>query len=145
MNLITEIRDSWGWAGINPTEIVDENDFGNLIVRDENGCYWRICNEEVFCVGIAQDHDQLDTLFQKQEFLADWKMVALVDQARKTVGALTEERKYCLVIPSVLGGEYGGSNIKSAPLVEMIRFSGDLGKQIRDLPDGAKIQLNVID
>jgi hypothetical protein len=45
----------------------------------------------------------------------------------------------------VLGGEYIISNIKTAPLIELIRFSGDLANQIKDLPDGAQIQLKVID
>ena len=40
---------------------------------------------------------------------------------------------------------YDTSNIKSVPLVELVRFSGDLGKQIRDLPDGAQIKLNIVD
>jgi len=44
----------------------------------------------------------------------------------------------------VLGGEYGGSNVKVAPVLEIIRFSGDLGKQIEELPDGAQIELKVV-
>jgi hypothetical protein len=49
------------------------------------------------------------------------------------------------VIPGVLSGSYEVSNIKSAPLAELVRFSGDLGRQIRDLPDGADIELKVVD
>jgi len=41
-------------------------------------------------------------------------------------------------------GEYSGSNVKVAPLLEIIRFSGDLGKQIKELPDGAQIELRVV-
>ena len=43
-----------------------------------------------------------------------------------------------------LGGEYGGENVKVAPLVEIIRFSGDVGKQIEELPDGAQVHLKVV-
>ncbi len=49
-----------------------------------------------------------------------------------------------MVIPGVLGGEYGGSNFKMAPLLEIIRFSGDLGKKIEELPDGSQIELKVV-
>ena len=41
--------------------------------------------------------------------------------------------------------EYSGSNIKTAPFVEIIRLSGDLGQQIKDLPDGAEVKLKGID
>lgn len=36
MSLVEEIRQSWGWVGIEPVEVVGENDFGNLIVKDED-------------------------------------------------------------------------------------------------------------
>ena len=42
MNILDEIRTSWGWIGINPEEVIDENDFGNLIVKDTSGKVWRI-------------------------------------------------------------------------------------------------------
>ncbi len=145
MDLITEIRDAWGWVGIDPIEVVGENDFGNLIIRDRAEEYWRLCPEDVYCKVIAKDRAELDKLSQDQEFLADWYMSALVEAATASIGSLTEGRKYCLVIPGVLGGAYDASNIKSVPLAELIRFSGDLGKQIHDLPDGEQIQLKVID
>jgi hypothetical protein len=145
MDLISEIRDAWGWVGIDPQAIVGENDFGNLIIEDTDGKYWRICPEDVYCRIVANNRDELDKLSQDQDFLADWYMTALVDQAKESVGPLTDGRKYCLVIPGVLGGAYDSSNIKSVPLVELIRLSGDIGQQIRDLPDGAKIKLKVVD
>jgi len=72
-------------------------------------------------------------------------MQALVEKAQEHLGPLTEGRKYCLVTPGVLGGEYAISNIKTVPLIELIRFSGDLANQIKDLPDGAQVQLKVVD
>ena len=55
MNLLDDVRSAWGWTGIKPVELIDENDFGNLILKDVH----------------ARD----------QEFLADWHMGALVGQA----------------------------------------------------------------
>ena len=37
MELIKHIRSAWGWSGIEPSEIVGENEFGNLMVRDTAG------------------------------------------------------------------------------------------------------------
>lgn len=145
MDLICEIREAWGWVGIDPLEVVSENNFGNLIVRDSDSKYWRICPEDVYCKVVANSRDELDHLSRDQEFLADWHMTELVEQARVHVGPLTDGRKYCLVIPGALGGAYDVSNIKTAPLVELIRLSGDIGRQIRDMPDGAEIELKVVD
>lgn len=145
MSLIDEIKSSWGWVGIEPEEIVGENDFGNLMIRDRDGRYWRLCPEDVYCGVVAENREELNALSRDQEFLADWYMAALVTQARQTFGPLPEGRKYHLVIPGALGGEYAISNIKTAPFVELIRFSGDIGRQIKDLPEGVQVELKVVD
>ena len=145
MNIIKEIKESWGWVGIQPEEVVGENDFGNLMIKDIEGRYWRLCPEEVYCEIIAQNREKLDKLSSDQEFLEDWYMHALVGIAKEHLGPLTDGRKYCLAIPSVMGGEYDISNIKTVPLIELVRFSGDIANQIKDLPDGAQVQLKVVD
>ena len=46
MNILKEVQNAWGWTGIKPLELVDENDFGNLIIKDVRGQYWRLCPED---------------------------------------------------------------------------------------------------
>lgn len=145
MSILDEIKQSWGWVGIDPEEVVGENDFGNLMVRDVHGKYWRLCPEDVYCEVVADNREELDALSIDQEFLEDWYMKTLVEVVKDKYGPLEEGRKYCLVTPGILGGEYGISNIRTAPLVEIIRFSGMLGDQIKDLPEGAQIELKVVD
>lgn len=87
----------------------------------------------------------LDALSQSQEFLEDWNMISLVAAANDQLGALRPGYKYCLKIPGVLGGEYGGSNLATAPLRDIIAFSGHVAKEIQGLPDGAQIRLRVME
>ena len=145
MNIINEIIASWGWVGVKPTEIVAENEFGNLILKDAEDKFWRLCPEDVYCEVVAESIDDYNKLINDDEFLHDWNMTVMVNEATEILGTLKEGYKYCMVIPGVLNGEYNGTNFKTAPLVEIIRLSGDLGKQIKDLPDGAEIKLKVID
>jgi hypothetical protein len=145
MNLINEIRKSWGWTGIEPVAVVGENDFGNLIVEDADGRYWRLCPEDCYCDVIAANRTELDRLSADQNFLHDWSMKALVSLASTKCGPLTEGRKYCLKIPGVLGGAYGIENLATAPQAELVRISGDIARQIKDLPDGAQIRLKAVD
>jgi hypothetical protein len=86
MNLIDAIRAAWGWTGIEPQEIVGDNDFGNLIVKDVQGRYWRICPEDCYCRVVAHDRAELDRLSADQGFLRDWHMSSLVDQAYAKLG-----------------------------------------------------------
>ena len=144
MNILNEVKDAWGWIGIDPVEVVTENDFGNLIPKDSNHQFWRLCPEDVYCDVIAKSIEEYNELIQNDEFMDDWFMAAMVDEAKKSLGELEVGSKYHLVIPGILDGEYGGSNIKTAPLAELIKYSGDLGKKIKDLPDGAKIDFKAM-
>jgi hypothetical protein len=47
--MVETIRDAWSWVGLNPAEIIFTNLFGNLIVKDAAGIFWRICPEELTC------------------------------------------------------------------------------------------------
>ena len=131
--------------GIDPVEVVGENDFGNLMIKDTEGKFWRLCPEELYCKIVADDSAALKTLSNNQDFLKDWYMSALVELAKASLGPLGPGRKYCLAIPGVLGGRYDASNIKSVSVIELIGFSGDVAEQICDLPDGQTIELRVIE
>ena len=145
MNIINEIIESWGWVGIKPTEIVAENEFANLILKDADNKFWRLCPEDVYCEVVAESIDDYNKLINEDEFLNDWNMTVMVNEATEMLGSLKEGYKYYLAIPGILNGEYKGTNIKTAPFVEIIKLSGNLGKQIKDLPEGAEVKLEVID
>lgn len=145
MNIISEIIKSWGWVGVNPTEIVAENEFGNLILKDADDKFWRLCPEDVYCEVVAESIDDYNELINDNDFLNDWNMTIMVNEAIEMLGELKEGYKYYMVVPGVLNGEYSGTNIQTAPFIDIIRISGNLGKQIKDLPDGAEVKLEVID
>ena len=143
MELTAEIENAWGWVGIKPAKVVGDNSFGNLIIEDENGHYWRLCPEDLSCEVIAHNRRELDALSTGQDFVHDWYMKTLVAQARQLLGPLRPGYKYCLKVPAVLGGEYGGSNLATISLAGLVAASGHVAKQIRDLPDGTKVQLTI--
>lgn len=141
--MIKIIEESWGWLGIEPDEIIIQNDFGNLIIRDTLGKYLRLCPEDLYCKIIAENREQFDVLSKNQEFLSDWYMSSLVDEAKEKYGALEEGRKYHLAIPGILGGEYAIDNIRTISQVEQIQFCGDLAHQVAELSDGDTIELKI--
>jgi len=96
VNLLDEVRGAWGWVGIEPVELIDANDFGNVILKDVRGQYWRLSPEDLYCEVVASSREELDRLSKDQEFLTDWYMRGLVDQAFQQLGALAPGRKYCL-------------------------------------------------
>ena len=145
MDLIATIKDSWGWAGIDPSRIVAENDFGNLIIEDTDGRFWRLCPEDTYCEIVAGSETELDELRLDPEFVTDWDMAPLIEAAKASLGELPTGRKYCLKIPGILGGAYEIDNIGTISFEELISFSGDIAYQCKDVPDGTKVILEVVD
>jgi len=143
--MIDVIAEAWGWTGIVPKEVVGENDFGNLIIKAIDGRYWRLCPEDLYCEVVANSRSELDTLSTNQDFLRDWYMTAQVEEAKLKLGALPEGRKYYMVTPGPLGGSYTADNFQSLDLPELVRLSGDIARQIKDLPDGSEISFKVVD
>ena len=130
MNTVEAINESWGWVGLNAVEVLGENDFGNLIIRDEDGIYWRLCPQDLYCRTVAGDRQQLDALSYNQQFLHGWYMTERVTMARDMLGPLSTGRKYCMKVPSVLGGKYGADNLATAPLSALIRFCGEVAQHM---------------
>lgn len=70
-------------------------------------------------------------------------MSLLVNRAAARLGSLGPGRKYCLKIPAVLGGKYSDENLGTIDFGELIGVSGDLAKQIADVPNGSSIRIRV--
>lgn len=145
MAMIEAIHSAWGWTGLIPEEIVGQNDFGNVLVRDTQGNYWRICPEELECEVVATSKVELDVLSTDQEFLVNWYMKNLVVIAGSKLGPLSGERKYCLKIPGALGGKYEENNFATISFSELIRASSHLAHEVRDLPEGTQVRLQLAD
>ncbi|MCY4335104.1 MAG: DUF1851 domain-containing protein [Litoreibacter sp.] len=145
LDVLGKINKHWGWTGLKGIEIVERNEFGNLIVLGEDWAYWRICPEELTCEIVAENRSDYLQLVESEEFQTDWNMTNLVQLARKHLGNLKKGWTFYLVVPATFGGHYDEANIRSVPLEELIGHSGDWALAIKDLPDGAQVELRVID
>jgi hypothetical protein len=142
--VLNTIRESWGWTGLDPAEVVVVNEFGNIIVRAHEGAFWRICPEQLSCEVIAKCAEDYESIWLDGEFQRDWQMARLVQVATHALGPLDAEHCYCLKIPAVLGGEYDLANFGTISRRELIAFSGDVAQQIKDLPDGTPFTVKFV-
>lgn len=138
-NILEIVNEAWGWTGSKFEKCLGENDFGNLILQDSAGRFWRFCPEELSIEKIADNRTELDDLSRTKEFYEDWQMENLVKLAKEKLGVLPPHSKYCLKIPGVLGGKYEKGNLSSIAFKELIEFSGHVANEIKDLPDGSQI------
>jgi hypothetical protein len=143
-SLLESIQEGWLWAIGTPVRVVAVNSFGNVIVQNSNGQFYRIIPENLEYVFLCDSEDALDKIARESAFAFDWDMKLLREQAERALGRLTTNECYHLVIPATLGGAYAISNIKKIPIGEWLSFSGNVAQQIKDLPDGAHVQFKWI-
>ena len=141
--IINAIAEGWRWKLGQPVEVVATNLFGNAIVKNDQGLYFRIVPEEWSCELIANSTSDLEQATNTADFIQDWEMTRVIALAVSTLGSLAEGQVYCLVTPGILGGKYDAENIKKISLREVLAYSGDMAKQINGLPDGANVQMAV--
>jgi hypothetical protein len=61
------------------------------------------------------------------------------------VGTIDHDRCFCLKLPAVLGGPYAEENFGTISRRELIAFSGDIARQIKDVPDGGQFKLKIVE
>jgi hypothetical protein len=142
-SLLEAISEGWSWKIGNPISIIASNAFGNAIVLNDEGQYYRIIPEEWQCEPLASSPEQLEEKRKEVDFVRDWEMRALVTRAEVSEGPLAEGQVYYLVIPGFLGGKYSEENIRKISLRELLSYSGDMARQSDGLPDGAQIKIVV--
>lgn len=130
MSILDTVSTAWGWVGITPEKVIAENEFGNLIIKDLEGMYWRLCPEDLYCEVIADDDADYNELVKDEEFNQDWFMDVMVNKATEKFGPLEDGFKYHLLEPGALGGKYAVFNIKPIAFERIIKFSGELAQKV---------------
>jgi|ERR1035437_3535116 hypothetical protein len=133
--LLDAIADGWSWKLGKPVALIATNSFGNAIVRNDEGHYFRLMPEEWQCELLARSPAELEAERKKEQFIRDWEMVPLIARAKAALGSLADGQVYCLVIPSVLGGKYSEENIRIISLQELLAYSGSMARQLEKIPD----------
>lgn len=143
MTLLETIEKAWGWTGVTAVVVVEASPFGNLILLDTQGRFWRLCPEELYCEIIAWSEVEYAKLYADSGFQLDWQATAMRATAEGCAGLLRPGYHFCLKVPGPLGGTYEEKNIGVLPIAELISMSGELAFRIKDLPDGTPFQIVV--
>ena len=134
-------RRDWRWLCPQTVELVARNAFGDLYLKDEEGKVLRldvaigrleqVANSEKEFRELAADADR------RQEWFAE------KDEQAAARRGLKASKTQCIAFktPLVFAESGKPNNAYVADLYEQISFLGHLHRQLKDVPDGGKIQL----
>lgn len=96
----------------------------------------------------ALDYLANDIAGWAEAIITDYKVLTgypLAHQWQENHGQLPVRKRLLPKIPFVAGGEFGLDNLYLHDAVEGMKFRANIAIQVKDLPDGAQIQFEVVD
>jgi hypothetical protein len=134
-----------GWEWLVPPEfsVWLMNRFGDLflILPDRSVHMLDVCSGSL--TKLAESRDEFAHIIDQDDNADDWVMIPLVDRLVEAGLLLERGQCYSFVTPPILGGEYSVENTMVVPIQEHFGLYGSYHEQLRDLPDGSKVIINV--
>ncbi len=136
---LKNLLESWEWLIGKDKKIILISTIGDAFLEDSNGiCYWLNVGEGIF-EKVADNISEFETKLTDNEIVEDWFLVELVAELKKSGIELTENNIYSYKTFPILGGEYLPENFEITDIEVHFEISGQIYKQVKDLPVGTKI------
>lgn len=114
---------------------------GQFAIRDGSVATFDPETGEVEVMGSSIE-EWASQILDDHEVLTGWP---LADAWQQQNGPLLPGRRLLPRIPFMLGGEFVVENLYDADAVLSLRYRAEIANQIAELPDGATVQLRVVD
>jgi hypothetical protein len=140
-----KLTEDWIWLIGQDKKVIMISAIGDMfLMADDKSIYW-------LDVGlgklnsIANDIQEFNTKLKDIEQVNDWFMIDLTTELRSDK-KLKDGQVYSYKKLTIMGGEYGTDNFEPTDLEVHFSFAGQLHRQIKDLPDGTRIdKINIVD
>lgn len=136
------VNEGWSWAGLEATTIHATSRMGHMLLSDKDGCFYYLDIDGMRLLRLG-DQAAAKAHFDKDETREIWQATALVEGARQRLGEPPEGSVFTLSPRNWIDGKYSVENMVILPLVEIAHLSGDIARQLKDLPDGAKVRIEL--
>ena len=118
--------------------------FGDVFAVFEDGSVHFLDVGQGALTRIADDREDCAQKLDLDDNLEEWLMVGLVNQCVEAGLNLLENQCYGYKTAPVLGGEYAAENVFPISLAEHYASLADLHRQTKDMPDGCRVEVVVI-
>ena len=133
------------WADMLPEapRILRVTLFAEIVVADRDGAVHLLEAAAGMIERIAETEEEFWRRIRLDE--DGWQLRPLVDRCREAGKLLREGECYAFTTLPLFGGEYVVENVWTCPWREWFAFTGEIHVQTKDLPEGARIRIKVVD
>jgi len=140
---VQDIRSCWQWRLSEQKSVVLISCVGDmfLIGKDDTINWLDTSTGELR--KIANDLSQFEILLKDQINIDNWFLANLVEQLINSGKILKENEVYSFKILPIIGGDYSIGNIEPTDMSVHFALTGQICEQIKDLPNGTKVNINI--
>ena len=121
------------------------NRFADLFLVFADGTVQMLQVSSGMLTKVAESRDEFAVLIDKGQNAEQWLMIPLVDRMVSAGITLAPQQCYGLKVPPILGGEYSPVNCAAIKIEDYVGACGSVHRQLRDVSDGSKVVLKIID
>jgi len=139
----SSLLSSWAWLLPPKFAVWLMNRFGDLFITLPDGDVHMLDVGAGALERLAKDRDNFARMLDEGDNANLWLMIPLVDSLTAAGIWLQDGQCYSFVVPPVLGGGYTPENIVVLPVQEHYGVYGSHHNQMRGVPDGQQVTINV--
>jgi len=144
VNIVEAVNEAWDWAGVTATQVIAQSPMGHLVLSDAEDRFFYLDPDGMAVIPLGSEAEAASHL-SSDEAKELWSGGELVAEGLKRFGEPPVGSVFTIKPHAMIEGRYEPENLCVMPLEELIRFTGDVAQQIKDLPDGSQIQFEVTD
>jgi hypothetical protein len=136
---------TWTWLMGADKRVVLISAIGDMFVIDEEGkVYWLDIGAGELSL-VAGNNQEFEGKLRDMEQVNEWFMIDLTTKLRQSERKLKDGQVYSYKKLPIIGGKYHVDNFAPLSIEEHFGYTGDLHRQMKDLPDGTTVEIKIVD
>lgn len=138
-----KIKECWTWLLKKPNKILLVSKIGDMFLEEGDGAVYWLAADSGELSKIAQDITEFELLLNDDENIDNWFLPKLIELLNNNGIVLNSGQVYHYKKLPVLGGEYVVDNIESVDIYIHFVLTGEMHRQIQELPKGTKVTITI--
>jgi hypothetical protein len=144
LNDVADALSEWTWLLGEEWSALLVSAVGDVFLSSRAHAICRLDTGTAELETVAQTLEDFEAALADPETIADWFLEPVVDELRLQGKQLESGQCYGFtILPIFEGGSYTSENRFRVSAAEHIRFTGEMHLQMRDVPDGGRLKVQL--
>ena len=134
-----EILSAWQWKVTDMLGAIMVTVWGDIFFEGNDSCIYWLQTDRGNLTKVAETNERFQGLLRDENNIDNWFLPSLLEELYNSGKTLKEDEVFSFLKLPVIGGEYSLQNIVPCSMSVHFAFTGQICEQIKDLPDGTKV------